>query len=361
MVVDAAYSLGEKILRGLVHWNLVLSATVVLVSGTTVVAQQPAVQSAGNEPLTVMTWNLEWFYDENSGDNFSRLAREKSAPDRGKWDWRRDAIADRIAGVRPTVVAVQEIENRRVLYYLTRALSRNHQLSYNEYALEGRDFFTEQDVGYLVRRPADVAALIQRGYVQRLRSTNQFYDVSKHLFAEIEFQDGSDVHRVLILNIHLRAKPEGEAFRRRQARLMQHWVAEVVSAGRDVIVLGDFNSEETADQTLADSDLGIAAGLQTPSPNDDLIDLNLRLPRSSRQTHMLPGRQYDRILCSRSLLEDDPSKPDLVFSKIENLREMCIQGEADDPEQHWNDYWSLAEDQRDLSDHYPVMATFEIR
>ena len=147
MVVDAAYSLGEKILRGLVHWNLVLSATVVLVSGTTVVAQQPAVQSDGNEPLSVMTWNLEWFYDENPGDNFSRLAREKSAPDRGKWDWRRDAIANRIAGVRPTVVAVQEIENRRVLYYLTRALSRNHQLSYNEYALEGRDFFTEQDVG----------------------------------------------------------------------------------------------------------------------------------------------------------------------------------------------------------------------
>lgn len=348
-------------MRSLIGWNMILCATVILVSRTTAIAQPPDVHSAGNEPLTVMTWNLEWFYDENSGDNFSRLAREKSAPDRDQWDWHRDSIADRIAAVRPTVVAVQEIENRRVLYYLTRALSRNHQLAYDEHALEGRDFFTEQDVGYLVRRPADVAALIQRGYVQRLRSTNEFYDVSKHLFAEIEFHDGSDVHRVLILNVHLRAKPEGEVFRRRQARLMQHWVAEAISAGRDVIVLGDFNSEETADQTRPDSDLGIAAGLETPSSADDLIDLNLKLPRSERQTHMLPGRQYDRILCSRSLIEDDPSRADLVFSKIEVLRELSIQGERDDPEEHWNEYWNLAKDQRDLSDHYPVMATFEVR
>ena len=85
------------------------------------------------------------------------------------------------------------------------------------------------------------------------------------------------------------------------------------------------------------------------------------LPAGQRQTHMLSGRQYDRILCSRSLIEDDPAQPDLVFSKIEVRPDLCVRGTADDPEQHWNAYWSLPDDQRDLSDHYPVMATFDVR
>ena len=179
--------------------------------------------------------------------------------------------------------------------------------------------------------------------------------------AEIEFLHGGEIYRVLILNVHLRAKPEGESFRIRQARLMHRWVSDAVRAGRDVIVLGDLNTEETGLKTRPESDLGVASGLETADTADDLIDLNLRLPADNRQTHMLPGRQYDRILCSRSLIEDDPSKPDLVFSKIEVLRALCVRGAADEPQQHWDEYWSLPDDQRDLSDHYPVMATFEVR
>ena len=147
----------------------------------------------------------------------------------------------------------------------------------------------------------------------------------------------------------------------RQARLMHRWVREAVLAGNDVIVLGDFNTEETGTTTRRQSDLGIACGLETPEPGDDLVDLNLKLPEDKRQTHLLPGRQYDRILCSRSLLEDDPDRPDLVFSKIEILRQLCVRGELDDPQQHWDDYWGQPAAERDLSDHFPVMATFEIR
>ncbi len=29
------------------------------------------------EPMTVMTWNLEWFYDDEAGDNYSELGKEK--------------------------------------------------------------------------------------------------------------------------------------------------------------------------------------------------------------------------------------------------------------------------------------------
>ena len=114
------------------------------------------------------------------------------------------------------------------------------------------------------------------------------------------------------------------------------------------------------DRPFKGSEIGIACGLETPETDDDLVDLHLRLPASDRGTHLMGG-QYDRILCSRSLIEDDPRRPDLVFSKIEVLRDLAIRGQQDPPEQHWNQFWKIPEGERDVSDHYPVMATFEIR
>ncbi len=313
------------------------------------------------EPLTVMTWNLEWFYDDEAGDNYSELAKEKTAPSRAEWDWRRDAIASSIAESKPTVLAVQEVENRRVLWYLARALTRNHKLEYHELGIESRDHFTEQDVGIMYRPPADALSLFQGTYPQRMRSSNQYYDVSKHLMAVLEYPTGETSERVLVMNVHLRSREEGEPLRLRQARLVHHWIADAIKKGENVILLGDFNTEEKGAETRKESDLGIASGLETPGGDDDLVDLNQRLPSGMRQTHLLEGRQFDRILCSRSLLEDDPSRLDLVFTKIEVRRDLAVRGKQDTPEQHWETYWKLPPAERDLSDHYPVMATFEVR
>jgi endonuclease/exonuclease/phosphatase family metal-dependent hydrolase len=317
---------------------------------------------SASEPLTVMTWNLEWFYDDEAGDNYSKLGKEKTAPSRAEWDWRRDAIASSIAEAMPTVLAVQEVENRRVLWYLSRALTRNHKQNYHELGIESRDHFTEQDVGIMYRPPADAISLFQGAYPQRMRSNNQYYDVSKHLMAVLEFPTGGEMpERVLVMNVHLRSRAEGAPLRLRQARLVHHWIADAIKNGENVILLGDFNTEETGVVTRKESDLGIASGLETPSTDDDLVDLNLRLDSGMRQTHLLEGRQFDRIFCSRSLLEDDPSHPDLVFTKIEVRRDLAVRGKPDTPEQHWESYWKLPSEERDLSDHYPVMATFEVR
>ena len=308
-----------------------------------------------------MTWNLEWFYDDDQGDNHSRLGKEKSAPSRAEWDWRRDAIAKSIAEARPTVLAVQEVESRRVLWYLARALTRNHSLEYHEAGLEGRDHFTEQDVGLLIRPPIDLLSLFQGAYPRRMRATNLYYDVTKHLMAVLEFQHDETRERVIVMNTHLRSRPEGEPLRLRQARLIHHWIADAIRRGENVILLGDFNTEETGDVTRAKSDLGIASGRETEDTEDDLVDLTLKLASDDRQTHLLDGRQYDRIFCSRSLLNDDPSRRDLVFKKIEVRRDLAIRGDQDTPEQHWENYWKLSPNERDLSDHFPLMATFEVR
>jgi endonuclease/exonuclease/phosphatase family metal-dependent hydrolase len=329
------------------------------------VSVSPCLSQSGNRKaestLTVMTWNLEWFFDDKAGDNYSDLAKEHTIPSRTQWEWKRDAVADSIAKAQPTILAVQEVENRRVLWYLAGALKRNHKLEYHELGLEGRDFFTEQDVGMLYRPPVDSLSLALGSYPLRLRSTNQYFDVSKHLLGVFEFQQGDTIEQVTVLNVHFRAKEEAEPMRQRQARLARWWVADAIKAGENVIVLGDFNTEERGDTTRPQSDMGILSGAETPERNDDLVDLNLKLPADARQTHLLPGRQFDRIFCSQSLLDDDPSQPDLVFQNIEVKRQLSIQGQPDTAQEHWESYWKLSDSERDVSDHYPVLATFEMR
>ncbi len=341
--------------------NLRLLLLALLVTSGNAAAQNPVTSKPqAGESLTVMTWNLEWFYDDDPGDNYSDLAKRKSAPSRSQWDWRRDAVAKVIATVQPSILAAQEVENRRVLWYLTRAISRNHQLEYHELGLEGRDHFTEQDVGFLYRPPVNALTVMQGMMTKQMLSTNQYFDLTKHIRASFEFRHGETTERLTVLNVHLCATAEAEPKRIRQARLLHHWIAAAVRRDENVIVVGDFNTELKADRLSDDSDIGIACGLETPETDDDLVDLNLMLPALNRRTHLLGG-QYDRILCSRSLIEDDPQRPDLVFRKIEVLPNLAIRGDKDTPQLHWDNYWQIPESERDLSDHYPVMATFEVR
>ena len=286
---------------------------------------------------------------------------EKAAPNRPGWAWRRDAVAARINKVRPTILAVQEVESRRILWYLTQALQREHSLEYQELANESSDHFTEQDVGMLFRQPADVLSTTQLMQTRAMSNSNRYYDVSKHLMGVFELPAGDGVERVIVMNIHLRSRPEGEELRRRQARLVHYWMRDAITRGENVIVLGDTNSEERGDTTCAGSDLALLCGHETATTDDDLYDLNLRLPRDRRQTHLLSDRQFDRIMVSKSLLEDDPARPDLVFESIDVLAELAIQGQPDVPEEHWQRYWKLPADQRDLSDHFPVQATFKVQ
>ena len=160
----------------------------------------------------------------------------------------------------------------------------------------------------------------------------------------------------------LRARAEKADIRVRQARLVRSWIADRISAGENVIVLGDLNTEEPAESFGSDSDLGILCGKDTESAADDLVDLHSYLSQDQQRTHLLPGRAFDRILVSRSLIEDDPNRKDLVFSKVEQRKDLAVRGAGiDDQEAHWNGYWEMDESERDLSDHWPLVARFQWR
>lgn len=312
--------------------------------------------------FVVASWNLEWFFDSQPHDNRSELARKMSAPDRASWDWRRDSVAASIASLHPSIVALQEIESSKVMGYLATSLRDDHQQKFRIACFDGAEPFTGQDVALLYADTVWLRRSAHNGQTRRMQASGDYYNVFKHIEAEFEVGKPSDPEVITVINLHLRARAERADIRVRQARLVHSWIAARVIAGENVIVLGDLNTEEPAEGIHAESDLAILLGRHTADTADDLIDLHPRLPIDQRQTHLLPGKAFDRILVTKSLIEDDPTRVDLVLKSVERPRELAVKGDGpDEQEAHWNAYWQLDQDQRDLSDHWPVVARFQLK
>jgi endonuclease/exonuclease/phosphatase family metal-dependent hydrolase len=317
---------------------------------------------ASNDDFVVSTWNLEWFFDEFTGDNFGDLPKQQSAPSRADWNWRRDAVAEALSKIEPDVAAFQEIEGQRVLFYLTGALRRAHSMQYRIGFVEGADYFTEQDVGFLYRNGTDMTRIARYEQSRSMFESDQFRNVSKHAEAVFEVPVGDRVEQVTVMTVHFRAGAETVDIRTRQARLVHAWLATRIAAGENIIVLGDTNSEETHYPPRPGSDIGALAGLDTPATDDDLVDLGQYLPADQRRTHLLPGKHFDRILVSRALIEDQPNRADLVFDSVTRRDDVAVRGDGIDPrDQHWDGYWKMDPAQRDISDHWPLVARFKVK
>ena len=76
-------------------------------------------------------------------------------------------------------------------------------------------------------------------------------------------------------------------------------------------------------------EMAILRGLNTSDETDDLHDAHAVLDNDIRTTHIL-GRQYDRILFSEALKQDDPNRKDLVFNRAVVRRDLVVQGEIDE-------------------------------
>lgn len=306
--------------------------------------------------LRVMTWNVEWMFDDYLADNRSPLAIDQSAPSQAYWHAKRDGVAAILAEHRPEIVALQEIEGEQTLSEIAKRLKSQHGLSYRWVFIPGSDGYTEQDVGLLVRH--GLVSYRRHEQSKRMFDSRQFYGLSKHLVGEFRWEEVDSP--LTVMTIHLRATAAAEEIRLKQARLARHWLAPQLQAGQDVILLGDFNTEHQvlgADlQSAAVSELAVVAN------GDDtarMVDLLAYLPDASQSTHAFLKKQFDRILVSQSLLDDGPGE-DWCFARIEILDDAIVRGQRDSYE-HWTQRQSLSVDEFDLSDHHPVMATFELR
>jgi endonuclease/exonuclease/phosphatase family metal-dependent hydrolase len=309
------------------------------------------------EKLIVATWNLEWFFDDHPGDNFQDLPKQQSAPDSEAWEWKLNGVAKAIAELKPTILALQEVENRRVLFYLTRKLKADYGLDYSVAFIEGDDYFTEQDVAVLAQ-----TGLVGFAFKRQSRdmfASEQYYNVSKHLFCQFEWMVGDQKLDLLLVTIHLRATPDALPLRKRQCRLIRHWIDQTVKAGRNVVVLGDVNTEETFATTTNDGDLGILRGLDTPAANDDLLDAFQLLQGQPQETHLI-HKQFDHILVTPSLVHPPERQIGYELKSIAIRRDVVIRGQGQDAD-HQDGYWAIPAAERDISDHYPVVAEFVLK
>lgn len=318
--------------------------------------QEVVANDSKPKTLKVVTWNLEWFFDDYQGDNTSDLSKKLSAPTAMDWDWKVQAVAASIAQLKPSILGLQEVENRRVLEDLTRALKEKHGLSYRIAYVEGFDRATEQEVGILYRDGlVEFSRLEQSGPMFR---SQQYYNLSKHIVARFRWGNENDAEELIVIVVHLRARPEEAELRLKQCKLIRHWLTDLRRHTSNIIIMGDLNTEEMADNVTDDSDLQWLLKGPANAPEADFVDLLTKAPAANRQTHLFLPKQFDRILASISLMEDGPGR-DLAFQSIQVLPELNIRGIGiDEREAHWERYWQIDPAERDISDHHPVSAEF---
>lgn len=233
---------------------------------------------------------------------------------------------------------------------LSSRLRAKHQLAYRYAFIEGSDSFTEQDVGLLVR--GGLVSYRRHEQSKAMFDSQEFYNLSKHLHAEFRWSNVDSQLSLMVL--HLRATEAAEATRVRQARLARLWLESALVAKKDVLLLGDLNSEHPAGALAGDIATIVGNGAQP-----QMVDLLSELPNPQEATHLVLDKQFDRIFASSSLMEDGPGE-DWCFEKIEILPKLVIRGERDGPE-HWHQRLTMALDGLDVSDHFPVMATFRLK
>jgi len=315
---------------------------IILLFVIVIIAVGPATASAQEETFRLATWNLEWFFDQDTSDNTSSLSEQQSAPDQNEFNERVDTFADAIAEINPTIIALQEIENGKVVQDIADRLQEKHNLAYEVAFVQGRDTFTEQDVAYLIKQgiPFNASRLDFTQFV----GNHDFKDLSKHLKLEVTVNG----EEITLVTIHLISSSPPD--RLRQAKTLRTWTEAMVSTD-NLIILGDFNTGLRFQEVTLDSDLGIIRGFQTSATSDDLFDAHQML--NSRETHV-SGKELDHILVS-PLLTDDSG---LALASVETRRELAIRGTEDNSSD--GVAYSLPPTEQDLSDHFPVVATFSM-
>lgn len=313
--------------------------------------------AAGDTPpgrLTVATWNVEWFFDDDPRDNRSDLAKQMTAPSFAEWQWRLEQVARVVAAMKPTILSLQEIENRDVLYRLCQVLEETHDLKYRIAYIPGFDFGTEQQVAVIYR--SGLVEFSRREQTSEMFESQKYYNLPKHLFSRFEWGQGAEQETLVLTTVHLKATPESAEIRQKQARLLRTWLEADLGSKTNVIALGDFNAEDQVGQEGPGSEMDI---LRQPAPDAPrLTDLTEALSSDDRRTH-LSDKPFDRILVNQSLLEDDSARPDFVFDSIKNYRDLVIRGNKD--VDHRDQYYQIERKERDVSDHYPLMAEFLLK
>lgn len=341
-----------------IHARILTILFMAAIIDSTLIRSIPA-QDDAPPKLVVVTWNVEWMYDDDLSDNRSDLSKQQSAPTKKFWLTKLDNVAAVLAATRADIVALQEIEGDQTLSAIAAELRLKHHVNYRHAFIPGTDRFTEQDVGLLFR--SGLTQYRRHEQTREMFDSNNYYNISKHIVGEFSWK--SIASPMTVMTVHMRATEEAEDFRIRQARLARYWLQPQITKGEDVILLGDFNSEHPVGENAGDM-LELAGTLaesnhENVKRSPPLVDLLKFAPTAQCVTHLILPRAFDRILVSQSLIDDGPGN-DWVFKQIEIRSDLVMRGKQDGQE-HWDNRLTMPLDELDTSDHFPLVATFELK
>jgi hypothetical protein len=155
---------------------------------------------------------------------------------------------------------------------------------------------------------------------KEMYDTKQYYNITKHIFCKFVWGEGPQRQELLLLNVHLRAMPDAGEIRTRQARLARAY---------------------------------------TDAPADDLADLWAFAADPAAETHLV-HKQFDRMLVTPGLADSKPEKKGFVFKSFSVRKDLVIRGAGQDKD-HMDIFWQIPQDERDVSDHYPIVAEYDVR
>ena len=185
------------------------------------------------EGIRVATLNAEFMFDGLEPDGEATFAWKDDSLAAAN---HRRGIGDIVAMLDVDIIMFQEIENEFVLQMMIdESLS---DTGYEAYFVQGFDSFTRQNVGLISRIPVEECGRIDER--ERVEGTRQEYGVSKNMWARLEIEGIPTT----IIGLHFLAQPdnvERAPRREAQARVIYNFAQAEADAGRELIILGDFN------------------------------------------------------------------------------------------------------------------------
>jgi endonuclease/exonuclease/phosphatase family metal-dependent hydrolase len=283
----------------------------------------------------IASFNVEFMFD-GEGDEGQADFPWKGDPALAREH--RDEIGRAVRALDADVVLMPEVENLGVLQMLVDESLAD--MGYTAHLVPGQDSFTGQNLGLLSRFPVDTLGRTDERTAVGV--TDRQYGVSKNVWARMTI-DGTPV---TVIGVHFLAQPdnpERRPQREAQAEVIRRLVEREIAAGREVVVLGDFNDNDdrVLDRRGSVPISNVLATIKRAGEGDadDLVNVIGDVPQAMRFTNL-----YDRN-------NDDVVGPDDLSAIDHILLSPALYARVRDVR------YVHAHDPFEVTDHFPIVVT----
>ncbi|GAB5533799.1 MAG: hypothetical protein Rubg2KO_00480 [Rubricoccaceae bacterium] len=312
----------------------------------------PATSSSGPPPFAVVdtvewrtdglrigTFNGEFLFD-GEGDEGEATFAWKGDPAKARAH--RARVAQSVRKLDVDILLMPETENLNALQMLVDESLTD--LGYTAHLVDGLDSFTGQDVGLLSRVPVEETGRTNERALVGV--SDRQYGVSKNLWARMDLPLGDELVPVTLIGVHFLARPDDVERRDRreaQAEVIRQLAEQESAAGRQLILLGDFNDfdESVLDRRSSTPITDVLAILKRVGPGeaDDLVNVMGDVPQAERYTALYDRNGNDIIDEGELSAIDHILLSPGLYERVREVR------------------YAPVHDPRRVSDHFPLVVT----